>query len=399
MREIQRLPRKVESFFFAAIVFTLLCAVTNAPNVLGDVAMAAPAQQDTDSDAEDNRVSDLLASQNGRLSYNGEILAEHRIAVIAEANGMALEVNVRVGESISAGDPLVQVDSTILEAEKELAKINLDSAQAQLELLLEEATEADIEAAEANLSAAEATYNSLLRGPEDEDLRIAQADLRQSEAVARLAQSAYNEVKTNPSIGSMPQSLELERATLQLEAAQARYSKTTKDAPTEDVASAYANLINARSNLKSLQEGPKSAQLRISEGQIKQAETRLFLAQLALDKATVRAPVDGIVAAVDVSVGSMVGNGNAVVYLLSPDVKVIIPVEEYRLATLKVDQPALIRVDAYPDELFEGTVIAVAPEVDSVTRTVQVTIRPTQDLERKLRPGMFATVDLIEAEE
>lgn len=398
MREIQEPIPKVTRLFVVALITMLLFAPATGLMNMSTVT-AASLQQDTDSDAEDNRFSDLLASQTGRLAYNGEILAEHRIAVVAEASGIALEVNVQVGETVSAGDPLVGIDSTILEAEKELAMVSLDAAQAQLELLLEEATEADIEAAEANLSAAEAAYNSLLRGPDDEDLRIAQAELRQAEAVTRLAQSSYNEVKTNPRIGSMPQSLELERATLQLEAAQARYAKIIKDAPVEDVASAYAQLINARSNLQSMQEGISPAQRRITEAQIKQAETRLFLAQLALDNATVSAPVDGIVAAIDVSVGSMVGQGNAVVYLLSPDVKVIIPVEEYRLSTLEIGQSALIRVDAYPDELFEGTVMAIAPEVDSVTRTVQVTIRPTEQTDRILRPGMFATVDLVSVEE
>ncbi len=41
-----------------------------------------------------------------------------------------------------------------------------------------------------------------------------------------------------------------------------------------------------------------------------------------------------------------------------------------------------------------GEVTLVAPELDPATRTVEVTIRPTEDA-TLLAPGMFATVELL----
>jgi HlyD family secretion protein len=127
---------------------------------------------------------------------------------------------------------------------------------------------------------------------------------------------------------------------------------------------------------------------------VKQAETALYLTQLQLDKATLRAPVDGVVAQVNTSAGSMVAPGNPVAMLLSPDVKIIIPVEETRLPELIVGQQAIIHVNAYPDRTFAGQVTIIAPALDTATRTVAVTIEP-MEAAPELAPGMYATVELV----
>jgi membrane fusion protein, multidrug efflux system len=116
---------------------------------------------------------------------------------------------------------------------------------------------------------------------------------------------------------------------------------------------------------------------------------------LQLNKATITAPIDGVVSRVTTAVGAMAAPGTPVVTLLSQAVKITIAVEEARLSQLKIGQKALIRVDAYPDQTFDGAVAIIAPELDANTRTVQVTIRPTGDA-NVLAPGMSATVELVE---
>jgi multidrug resistance efflux pump len=147
--------------------------------------------------------------------------------------------------------------------------------------------------------------------------------------------------------------------------------------------------------LRRLEDGAEDAQIQAAEAQVRQAETGLYLAQLQLDKATVRAPVNGIVAQVHLTVGSMALPGSPAVRLLSPAVKIVIPVEESRMAQLSLGQPARIRVNAFPDRIFEGIVAIIAPQLDPSTRTVRVTVRPTGDAQ-VLTPGMFATVELLQ---
>ena len=411
------LPLVISLLLIAAMTVMAGCAVqmlgegeqafeaASAETATQPEATAEPAEeagggttlQDDVNDA--RRMAELLQVQEARLAYNGEIVAEKRIEVVPEVGGMAIAVNVQIGDEVQAGDVLVEVDATTLEAGREQAMANLISAQSQLELLQIEVNEDDLEAARANLAAAQASYQSTMAGPTDEDLRIAKAQLQQAEAGVTVARAAYNQVRGNPSIAALPQSLQLQQATLQLEAAQAQYDKVVKGPTQEEISNAYAQLAQARANLTRMEEGPRGAQIRAGEANVRQAETSLYLAQRQLEKAMVRAPIDGVVARVDAVVGTMVGSSSAVVTLLSHEVKVVIPVEEYRLSELSIDQRAIIRVDAFPDRLFEGVISMIAPELDSTTRSVQVTLKPISEGSNDLRPGMFATVDLFGVEE
>lgn len=332
-------------------------------------------------------------TRSGPLRYNGEIAAANQVVVVAETAGMILSLDLEIGERVRAGTEIAQLDTTLLEAQKAQALAGLDAAQAQLDLLKAEADPDDVAAAEAAVAAAAAAYQRALAGATAEDQRLALAQLKQAEAAVTVAQAGYNQVKGNPAIGALPQSLQLQQATIGLEAAQAQYDKVLKGTTDDVIAGAYAQLAQARAALRRLQEGAKTEQVRAAEAQVRQAEMAVYLAQLQISKASVEAPVNGIVSRLNGTQGAMASPGTPLVTLLSETVEVTIEVEEARLSQISAGQPATIRVDAYPDRVFAGEVAIVAPELNASTRTVQVTIRPTEDA-TVLAPGMFATVEL-----
>jgi multidrug resistance efflux pump len=90
---------------------------------------------------------------------------------------------------------------------------------------------------------------------------------------------------------------------------------------------------------------------------------------------------------VQTQAGALAAPGAPVLTLLSPTVEVTIAVEETRLSQLRVGQPALIRVAAYPDRTFAGAVTLIAPQLNPTTRTVAVTIQP-DETEDRLTPGL-----------
>lgn len=327
-------------------------------------------------------------------SYAGEIIIDRQVTVVSEVGGMALVVPIEVGQRVRAGDLLVRVDSSTLEAQRAQALAGLEAAQAQRELLNETANDSEIEAARAGVAAADAAYKRALEGPTPEDIIMAEAQVRQAQAAVDRAQAAYDQVAWSPIIGALPESLQLEQATLNLEAAQAQYDKVLIGSTADVIAGAYAQLAQARAQLERVEEGPVAAQIQAVEAQVRQAEAALYLAQLQLDKAAVRAPMDGIILNVNAVAGSMVAPGSPVATIISSQVKVTIRVEENRLSALQVGQPAQIRVNAYPDRVFEGQVSIIAPTLDASTRTVEVTIRP-DDPDGLLAPGMFAAVELF----
>lgn len=375
--------------------------LTASSNSETDAEQQAAADANTDAaDAMAGDDSELALAANSaanivRGEYNGEVVAQDQVAVMAEVNGQALQVTVDVGQRVTAGQLLVRVDSTLAEAQSAQTLAGLEGARAQLDQLLRAAEPEDLAAAQAAVNAATAAYNRAVQGADAEDLTIAQSQLRQAEAAVQVARSAYNEVRWNPKIGMLPQSLQLQQATLQFEAAQAQYQKVLNGAGDDAVAGAYAQVVSAQAQLARLQEGANSEQVRAVQAQVQQAELGLYLSQLQIDKSTIEAPMNGVVAQVNVSPGSMVAPGSPVMVILSDAVEINIPVEEVRLPSLAIGQRALIRSNAYPDRVFEGVVAIIAPQLNAQTRTVQVTIRPTEAAP-ELLPGMFAAVDLVE---
>ena len=335
-----------------------------------------------------------VVSKLGEQTYNAEILADAQVPVVAEVAGQVLAVNVGVGDAVSKGDVLVQIDPTLIEAQRAQAEAGLMAAQAQLDMAKAEPKAADLEAAEAAVKAAEAAYNRALTGATPEDRRLALIQVRQAEEAVKIAQGQYDRIAGNPYSEMMPEAYQLQQATFGLEAARTQYEKVLKGATPDQIAGAYAQLAGARAQLERLKEGASDEQIKAAEAGVKQAEAALYMAQTQVDKATVKAPVDGVVAQIMAPEGSMAGPGVPLLALLSPDVKLIVSVEETRIPEIYVGQPARITVAAYPDREFAGEVTELSPALDPATRTLPITIRPTGDA-AGLMPGMLATVTLL----
>jgi multidrug resistance efflux pump len=336
----------------------------------------------------------------GSRTYNGEITAASVVPVVAQAAGQIVELNVKVGDHVKKDDVLLRVDPSVFEAQLAQAQAALQLAQSQLELATQQPKETDLKAAESGVKAARAAYNRALQGATEEDKRMVQAQLKQAEAAVKIFQAQYDRIAGDPFAGMMPESLQLEQGTLALEAARAGYDKLLKGATADQIAGAYAQLTGAEAQLARLKRGAEPAQIKAAEAGVKQAEVAVYLAQLQLDKAAVKAPADGFAYKVDAVLGGMTAPTAPTppVILFSEDVKILVPIEETRSQEVRVGQPVTIRVDAFPDRIFQGVIAEIAPTFDHATRTVQVTVRPQGEGAADLAPGMFATVELGAAE-
>lgn len=119
------------------------------------------------------------------------------------------------------------------------------------------------------------------------------------------------------------------------------------------------------------------------------------LARVQLEKARIVAPFSGIVGLRHVSVGEYIAAGQALVNLEAIDpVKADFRVPEKFLPAIRVGQTIRIRVDAFPDEAFEGKVYAIDPRLDVAGRSLVVrAMVPNQD--ERLRPGLFARISVL----
>lgn len=131
------------------------------------------------------------------------------------------------------------------------------------------------------------------------------------------------------------------------------------------------------------------ARENLNQSVAREAEIKAKLA-----KSTIRAPFEGVTGLRLVSPGAYAKAGQDIARLEGIGVlKLDFRVPEAYLRRIRVGQPLVINVDAYPGEQFAGAIYAIEPAVDESTRTVLLRARlPNPGV--RLKPGMFARVSL-----
>jgi len=122
---------------------------------------------------------------------------------------------------------------------------------------------------------------------------------------------------------------------------------------------------------------------------------RQALAQTRLDKMRVAAPFTGVTGLRQVSPGDYVTTGQDLVELTDlSTMKVDFRVPELYLSAISNGQSLKLELDAFPGQIFEATVYAIAPAADNRAHNIELRARLANP-DGKLRPGLFAQIKLI----
>jgi membrane fusion protein (multidrug efflux system) len=121
---------------------------------------------------------------------------------------------------------------------------------------------------------------------------------------------------------------------------------------------------------------------------------RLRSSRARLEKTVIRAPFDGFVGLRRINVGDYATVGQELVDVVQLDpLRVDFSVPEILLPKVKAGLAVEVTVDAYPDDVFSGTVIAVAPRAEVQGHSLEVRASLPND-ELKLRPGLFVRISI-----
>ncbi|MGB4703827.1 MAG: efflux RND transporter periplasmic adaptor subunit [Candidatus Saccharicenans sp.] len=154
-----------------------------------------------------------------------------------------------------------------------------------------------------------------------------------------------------------------------------------------------------------------SATLQSLRYQIKQAEANLKSNLEDLKKTTYNSPIDGMVTSLRVEEGevAIVGtmNNPGTVLLTIADLSIMeveVEVDETDVVNVKPGQLARVRVDAFPEQIFQGRVTEIGSSaLEKLTagsresRNFKVVIT-LEDTDHQLKPGLSASADIIVAE-
>jgi HlyD family secretion protein len=328
------------------------------------------------------------------VSASGRIEPIRQVDLTFSAPGRVAEVAVQIGDEVRAGQVLARLDTGDLELSLRQAEAALKSAQAQLAQLRAQPRPEAVKAAEAAYRSALAQYQRLKNSPSPEEKAVAEANLKRAEVMLNRARAAYEPVSWRPDIGALPQSLNLETATLDYQIALANYQLTTKGASPEDLAAAWSNVESARAQLERAMSGPTEEELTVAEAAVEQARAAYEAARRNLEKATLTAPFDGVVSAVNIVVGEMAPTGLPAISLVDiSGFRITVNVDEMDVARLQVGLPAEVTLDALPDVTLTGKVERIGPAATLVEGTVAypviIALDPT---DAPVRAGMSANV-------
>jgi membrane fusion protein (multidrug efflux system) len=119
------------------------------------------------------------------------------------------------------------------------------------------------------------------------------------------------------------------------------------------------------------------------------------LADLEFRYTTIRTPISGVVAERLIKVGNMVLPNQSVFRVAGLDPLIaVLHVPERQLGKLRTGLAAKLTVDASSTEPFTGRINRISPVIDPATGTVKVTVE-VRDPSRRLKPGMFARINII----
>jgi membrane fusion protein (multidrug efflux system) len=311
------------------------------------------------------------------------------VTVASRVAGWVTHVAASEGQAVAQGTVLLEVDRrdaalALQELDAQRGAVAADRARLVVEqALVRSQTESHLQSVRAELTAAKVTLSSL-----EPQRSLARNELKRSQqlfAKKMASQSQRDQAET-----------QLQRVE-------------------REVRIAAANLQGAEARVREAEA--ERARFEVLAGQravLEQREaeivTRMQRQRLDLEDRTVRSPLSGVVDRKFVEAGEYVSPGQRLMLLHDPaQVWIEANIKETDLRRLAVGQAVRVRVDAYPDEAFEGKVERIGHSATStfallpspnpsgnftkITQRVPVRIALAQR-EARLRPGMMVEIKI-----
>ena len=259
------------------------------------------------------------------VDLNGRIEAP-LVDLAPKVAGRVIEITVKEGERVKAGDLLVRLDlgETALDVERD--RHGVASAQARLQDLAVGSRQAEVAAAEAEVEDRRAAVDLATREVERQQFLLSK------EAGA---ERDYDRAKT-----------ELDRALAAVRISEERLALT--------------------------REGFRQWQTAQARSEVQRAQTQLRQSEVVARESEIRAPTDGIVTHRMVEPGQLLAAGQTGITLALTNrlyVRTFVP--ETKLGLVRHGQSAEVIVDAHPGKAFKAVVTEIAPDAEFTPKAVE----------------------------
>ena len=321
-----------------------------------------------------------------------------------KVSGKVIKLYKNMGDRVSKGEVIAQIDPTDYE-------LNLQNIQAKIESLKAQKEQLEIQLKRVSEElVANYSISALSAGEVEKKRQSIESQLAQVQAQLELAKRDRDRYKNLLEKGVIPKRT--------YEDADTRYSVLKDQAESirrslEELNLSYKKSLEGMrlSRISFLKEKELRAQIEALDKEIESLKKQEELLKNYLENTKLTAPFDGIVAKKYVSVGDVVSPGMPVYAIVKPDsMYVEVLLEESKLKGVEKGCKAYIRLDAYPDKVFEGVVEEISPasaatfalvprdvsagEFTKVVQRIPIKIRITKGDMSLLRVGMGGEVEI-----
>lgn len=320
--------------------------------------------------------------------YDARVTADI-VTISSRAEGWVVEMPVREGMRIAAGQVVARIDDRA-------AKLKSDALKAQIEGVRAERTRlrAERRLAVNQVEATTKTRTSAVQARE-KALAATKSDLDFAKNELERQWSLYERRVSNERALQVAQSA-VEKLESQLQQARAEHEQ------------ALGSLEEAKVEQDKL--GVIDAQIAALDHQVANLAAQMHQQNVDVEDRTIRSPIPAIIDRTFVLPGEYVQAGQRILLLHDPnEVWVEANIKETQVGRLKLGQPVIVSVDAYPNERFVGKVarigsattarFALLPTPNPSGNFTKITQRmPVKidmvEMPKPLTPGMMVEVEI-----
>jgi HlyD family secretion protein len=305
----------------------------------------------------------------GIVALSGRIEGDDS-AVAPKTTGRVLEVRVREGDQVNAGDVIAVLDDQQIKDRQDQAQAALTAAQAGTAAATAEVAVLEQQLKQAQLTAVQSNDDAQGRvGQAEASFTAAEADLTQQEASLKLAlfdKDAYTRLVQTGAVSERQGKVSVSTADQQEAAVTA--ARRRVEAARGALTTAKANLANPEIRASQVagvrhQLIQQQAEIATSAASAEQARFQLAEADANRQDLIVRAPFAGTIVTRAAEPGEVITAGTAIVTLLDLN-KVYLRgfVPEGEIGKVKVGQTAHVYLDSNPKEPLDAYVSRIDPQ-------------------------------------